>query len=483
MSIESISHQMEIGTNTLSDVNKAGTRFVVKRSELTTEKLFVEFYLPEYQQLLSQLSQSPYSLRPLRKVCTRMFDGPFGSNRKVDMYQESGIPFVRVKDVLPGEIEQCDLTYISKEKHNELARSKVVPNNILLTIAGRVGTAAVFPDELVEGNITGHIVGLEVPEDINPHYLALFLNSRFGEFQLTRLAHRTTRPELNLKEVGQVLVSIPPRPIQDRIAQIMQDAYAERRAKLAEAQSLLEGIDGFVLGELGIDSAVVENHSRTIKSIKEIKGGRFDFEAVVTLREMNFNANKPVLLNSIVKQVNDRITPAQDNANESVNFIGLGNIASNTGQLVDFSPMPGSQILSSSPKFTCGDILFGRMRPYLNKVWIAEFDGVCSGEAIVLRPDKSKVDTLFLQSLLLSSLTLKQVVPLQSGTSLPRVSASDVLSIKLPIAKNLDKQIAISNEIRQRRTHAKNLLSEADATVAEAKRQVERMILGKNIGE
>ena len=169
--------------------------------------------------------------------------------------------------------------------------------------------------------------------------------------------------------------------------------------------------------------------------------------------------------------------------NESVNFISLGNIASNTGQLVDFSPTPGSQILSSSPKFTCGDILFGRMRPYLNKVWIAEFDGVCSGEAIVLRPDKSKVDTLFLQSLLLSSLTLKQVVPLQSGTSLPRVSASDVLSIKLPIPKNLDKQIAISNEIRQRRTHAKNLLSEADATVAEAKGQVERMILGKNISE
>ena len=63
-----------------------------------------------------------------------------------------------------------------------------------------------------------------------------------------------------------------------------------------------------------------------------------------------------------------------------------------------------------------------------------------------------KISTRFLHALLLSQLTLdRRVVPLQSGSSLPRVTASDVLSVKLPIP-NLDKQKKIGDEIEKRRS-------------------------------
>jgi type I restriction enzyme, S subunit len=139
-----------------------------------------------------------------------------------------------------------------------------------------------------------------------------------------------------------------------------------------------------------------------------------------------------------------------------------------------------SEILSASPKFKKGDILFGRMRPYLNKVWIAEFDGICSGEALVFRPNKTKVNTQFLHALLLSQITLDQVVPLQSGSSLPRVSSSDILSIKLPIPRDLQKQKKIGYEVEKRRNEVKRLRSQAEAVVAAAKARVERMILGED---
>ena len=465
---------MEVNTQV---INK--NRFLIKRSDLTTLKLFVEFYLPEYQDLLGKLRDGRYPLKPLKKISRRMFDGPFGSNRKVDMYQDEGVPFIRVKDVLPGRIEKSGLTYISEEKHEELSRSRVVPGNVLITIAGRLGTATVFPEDLVEGNITGHIAGIEPQANINPHYLALFLNSRFGEFQVTRWGHRTTRPELNLREVGSILVTVPPREVQDRIAQIMQDSYATRQAKLTQAQQLRAGIDEFVLNELNINLAELESHRIAVKSIRSIAGGRFDFEAVVTVEELDFNGIEPTALNQVVQRINDRVTPAETLSDEIINYIGLGNIESNTGQLTDFSPIPGSQILSSSPTFKQGDILYGRMRPYLNKAWIAEFDGICSGEAVVLRPDKNKVVAQFLHALLLSRLTLNQVIPLQSGTSLPRVSASDVLSIRLPISKNLDQQISIGNKIERIREKAKKLEINAANVVAEAKSRVERMILGE----
>jgi hypothetical protein len=89
------------------------------------------------------------------------------------------------------------------------------------------------------------------------------------------------------------------------------------------------------------------------------------------------------------------------------------------------------------------------------------------------------VDTRFLHALLLSRITLNQVVPLQSGTSLPRVSASDILSVKLPIPKDLKRQAAIGAEVARRRAAAKRLRIEAETLVAEAKARVERMILGE----
>lgn len=93
-----------------------------------------------------------------------------------------------------------------------------------------------------------------------------------------------------------------------------------------------------------------------------------------------------------------------------------------------------------------------------------------------------KVDTLFLQSLLLNRITLDQIVPLQSGSSLPRVSASDILSIKLPIPKDLRRQTEIGAEVARRRTEAKRLRTEAETLIAQAKARVERMILDEEDG-
>src|SRR5690242_6213803 len=93
--------------------------FLLRRSELSTLKMFVEFYQPETQELLRRLREGAYHARPLAEISRRLFDGPFGSDRKIEMYQSSGIPYIRVKDVLPEGINQRELVYISQEKHED----------------------------------------------------------------------------------------------------------------------------------------------------------------------------------------------------------------------------------------------------------------------------------------------------------------------------------------------------------------------------
>ena len=89
--------------------------FLVKRSEISTLKLFVEFYQPESLELLRQLRDGVYHARPLSKVSPRIFDDPFGSDRKIDMYQSSGVPYMRVKDVLPEGIDQREPESVQEE--------------------------------------------------------------------------------------------------------------------------------------------------------------------------------------------------------------------------------------------------------------------------------------------------------------------------------------------------------------------------------
>ena len=76
------------------------------------------------------------------------------------------------------------------------------------------------------------------------------------------------------------------------------------------------------------------------------------------------------------------------------NYLGLEHVQSLTGDLVDFRPQPGKEILSRCKVFRRGDVLYGRLRPYLNKVFLAcgqVSEGICSGEFYVLTPETSIV--------------------------------------------------------------------------------------------
>lgn len=74
-------------------------------------------------------------------------------------------------------------------------------------------------------------------------------------------------------------------------------------------------------------------------------------------------------------------------------FVGLEHIESHTMRLLDKGH--ASEVRSSSILFEKHDVLYGKMRPYLNKVWVAEFAGICSAEFLVF-PHIEELDSAFL---------------------------------------------------------------------------------------
>jgi len=118
------------------------------------------------------------------------------------------------------------------------------------------------------------------------------------------------------------------------------------------------------------------------------------------------------------------------------NYIGLENISQNTRVLNGFSPKKGIEIKSRSKIFRNGDLLYGRLRPNLNKVLLIDDslnEGICSSEIFVLSPKANLINAVYFSEILTSSWVLNEIDRLAGGATLPRVNINDFLNIKIPI--------------------------------------------------
>lgn len=138
---------------------------------------------------------------------------------------------------------------------------------------------------------------------------------------------------------------------------------------------------------------------------------------------------------------------------ETDNFkcIELEHINQETGLLNGYAN--SKDLLSQKAIFEKGDILFGKLRPYLKKYWFAEFDGVCTTEIWVLKPTR-KVSNKYLFYLVQSDRIIESA-NLSTGTKMPRAEWKVVGETELAVSNNLIEQTAIATA-----------LSDTDALIA-----------------
>lgn len=138
-----------------------------------------------------------------------------------------------------------------------------------------------------------------------------------------------------------------------------------------------------------------------------------------------------VKLGNLFEVATDLIDPQSKNG--YVNYVGLENIESNSGKIIGQIECEYQNIKSAKRVFSKGDILFGKLRPALNKVTFAQFDGICSTDIIVLRAKNEDTISEFYSILLRNSDFNKMVLNGCSGGQLPRVDIEYLLD--LPIQK------------------------------------------------
>ena len=161
-----------------------------------------------------------------------------------------------------------------------------------------------------------------------------------------------------------------------------------------------------------------------------------------------------------------KVTTSQKNivGESNLPYVGLENIKSHTGEYVFTQDKNG---FGSANTFSKGSILFPKLRPYLNKVHLAEFEGVCSTEFHVLT-SKDEFSNEFLAIYLRTDLILNQTKHLMTGNTLPRLQTKDVSDLPVPLLDiSLQKNIVDTyNGLMTQRTikikEAQNLLDSID---------------------
>lgn len=146
----------------------------------------------------------------------------------------------------------------------------------------------------------------------------------------------------------------------------------------------------------------------------------------------------------------------------SIPYIALDNIVSWDATFIPSYSTPDS----SSIECEVGDVLFGKLRPYLAKGFIVLEKSCCSSEFLVLRPEKNILNSNYLLYYLLSKSFISRIKNLVAGVKMPRTNWSLVgsSSISIPpveeqraIASYLDKEcgrIARKIELLERKADA-----------------------------
>ena len=128
------------------------------------------------------------------------------------------------------------------------------------------------------------------------------------------------------------------------------------------------------------------------------------------------------------------------NKPEGATYVGLENIEPWTGELVlDYQP---DGVDSAVVTFAPGDVLFGKLRPYLAKVAHPDFEGTATSEVLVMRP-LEECSQSYLAYCLLNAPYIRWIDTLTYGAKMPRVSPDEVACSFIPLPP-LPEQQAIT---------------------------------------
>ena len=173
-----------------------------------------------------------------------------------------------------------------------------------------------------------------------------------------------------------------------------------------------------------------------------------------------------------VKKLKYLTTFNNEKSNELDFKIALENIESKTMKYIETKENVFNDV---GIIFKSGDILFGKLRPYLAKVYVPNKNGICVGDFFVLSVLEKVAFNFYIKYLMISDIFIDIVNSSAYGTKMPRASWDFVGNLKLPFP-NLEEQQKISKYLDEKLIHFDNTIEKTKQTIKKLKEAKEALI-------
>lgn len=334
------------------------------------------------------------------------------------------------KGIFKDRVEKA--RYISEDTFKKLRCTEIFEGDCLVSrLPDPVGRACILPDtgEKMITAVDCTIIRFELKKVVPKWFLYFTLSDEYQN-EINKQITGATRQRISRNNLGLVSIPLPPLPEQRRIVSILDEAFSaiERSRKNAEQnlknakelfESYLQGVFASTSLSNHLTGSVVERDGWEEKKFREM---------------VEYDKNQ--------------------NVHKGLPYVGLENIESNSGRFI--GSLEPQEVKSSTFHFSNQHVLYGRLRPYLNKVLLPEFEGHCSTEIFPIKV-KYEIEREFLFYWLIAGSTVKRINATWTGARMPRANMNQVLEFDFAFPKSKAIQQTIVRQLDALRAEKQKL--------------------------
>jgi type I restriction enzyme, S subunit len=347
---------------------------------------------------------------------------------------EHGVPIVRVNNISTGQLHIEEPLRVAPEIETNYQRTRLEGGEVLLTVVGTTGQSAIVPKELAGWNVARAVAVIRPKPEIGARWIHICLQSKTVQQFLDERANTTVQKTLNLSDIKEALIPIPPPDVKEMIESTavgLDDKIELNRRMKATLEAMARALfhSWFVDFDpirrkldgnppAAPDAATAANLSGSFESseIGNIPNGW----RVGTLAEVCDFSRSTINPSNFPNELFDHYSlPAFDEGRTPK--IELG-----------------GAILSNKLAVVPGSVLLSKLNPHIPRTWLPDLHetrrSVCSTEFIVASP-RSGLSREFLFSLFTSTGFAATYGTLVTGTtgSHQRIRPESVMEMKIVI--------------------------------------------------
>ncbi len=339
--------------------------------------------------------------------------------------EEGTVKMVRISDIQNNNIQWNNVPYCEISE-DEMQKYLLAKNDILFArTGGTVGKSYLVGNMPEKAIYAGYLIRLRINDEINPQYVKYFMESESYWKQLRTGTTATAQPNCNGKTLSQMIIPLPPIDEQHRIVSRL-DAILPKIAELESAENELEALERKFPGNMrdALLQAAIEG---------KLTGSNTDNWQFVRLGDISSYGEHVVKVSAENIPANSWILDLED--------IEKG------GRILTKRAAQEIKSIGDKAIFHQGDILFSKLRPYLQKILIAPSDGFCTPELIPFHC-YGEIEPEYMLYFLKAPSVDHEINSKSYGVKMPRVGANTMINLLVPLPP-LDEQHKIVSRLNE----------------------------------